>query len=167
MWNKHREGTGIVITWPCSGQLWPWQCELRGHAREVSAECWLRAVFSNLWGQKPAFRNLIGMTSWGLNFIHGWKNNPGQEGSCCVFWGFFLEQGCQEMKRHPSPHGRMSWVGVSRGLPWVAAGRHRSPKHPLSGEAQVTIQMFKESGRQILTVLFYLCLFCGTEVGAD
>ena len=40
-------------------------------------------------------------------------------------------------------------MGVSRWLPWVAAGRHRSPKHPLSGKAQIAIQMVKESGRQI------------------
>ena len=64
----------------------------------------------------------------------------------------------------PAIGGWADW-GVRRGLLWMAAGRHRSPKHPLSGEVQATIRVAEESVRQILSWFFLFVPLLGGEGG--
>lgn len=66
------------------------------------------------------------------------------------------------MSRNEAPAigGWAEW-GVRRGLLWMAAGRHRSPKHPLSGEAQATIRVAEESCETDTVMVLSVCASFG------
>ena len=111
--------------------------------------CWVLAEGTLLHPlrSEASFLQLHRHDILGLEF-YSWLKRQSRSGRLLLcLLGIFLRT---RLSRNEAPHhGRMSWVGVSRWLPWVAAGRHRSPRHPLSGKAQIAIQMVKESGRQI------------------